>query len=325
MTSKFRLTGMAAIAAIVLFGLAIAFKLPWLPHGGQAVSATVKRWFTPAPQPTLLVTTDSDCDWKLDGKSCGRLRAKEISLRSVVLGQHLIEASTLDGKDEWRGVVELHTEEQHVAAIGLEALRLKRLASETAQEEKRHFDAKRVGEEMRRAEEKRIAEANNAAEAVQEAEAERQQQAVNEEWAQQRKQAIARGCWTDPRTQLVWVQRTDSDLKDSPSAIRTCSSLRVGGFSDWRLPEIEEVEDLFSQVAVTVTATPQRKGSKKRPYPGGPYRRIPIDVSVSMPLWSASKDPYGKVWVFDAPNGPRKPMTLTHGNVLCVRGGGNRM
>ena len=41
---------LAVLAALGLFLLAIIFNVPWLPQGGQSISATVKNCFAPAPR-----------------------------------------------------------------------------------------------------------------------------------------------------------------------------------------------------------------------------------------------------------------------------------
>ena len=173
MNKKLRIAGLIALIILVLFGLAVAFKLPFLPRGGESVAETVKRWFGSAPQPSLLVTTDLDCDWKLDGKPQGHLRAKDSSLLTTVLGQHLVEGRTADGKDEWRAVVELHTPEQHVAAIGLDVVHQKRLLDErTATEQVRKTEERNRAEAKQKADEARKADATKASDAKRVADAE---------------------------------------------------------------------------------------------------------------------------------------------------------
>jgi hypothetical protein len=146
---KLRFLGIATLAVIGVVGLVILLIVPWLPSSGQSVSATVKSWFAPAPHAKLLVTTDLDCDWKFDGKLHGRLRANQSSTLATGFGQHLLEATTPDGKDELRVIVELHKPEQQVAAIGLEAVRQGRIEqeaeaqrAETRLKQERELDAR---------------------------------------------------------------------------------------------------------------------------------------------------------------------------------------
>jgi hypothetical protein len=47
--------------------------------------------------PALLVTTDMDCNWKLDGQPMDPLKADHAKVVPVSLGEHLIQAATTDG------------------------------------------------------------------------------------------------------------------------------------------------------------------------------------------------------------------------------------
>ena len=50
--------------------------------------------------------------------------------------------------------------------------------------------------------------------------------------------------WTDPATGLMWTRSdNDADL-DFNQAVGYCKNLKLGGFSNWRLPEIEELKDI---------------------------------------------------------------------------------
>jgi hypothetical protein len=84
-----------------------------------------------------------------------------------------------------------------------------------------------------------------------------------------------------------------------------CSNLRVGGFSDWRLPNIEELEALFDKSAKKLYKT---KG--------------PIEMGNSCAL-SGSTNATGEVWSFCFSYGGK---TLARaqghgsaGRALCVR------
>ncbi len=53
------------------------------------------------------------------------------------------------------------------------------------------------------------------------------------------------GVWTDPATRLMWQARDngyDIDQKDSKIF---CTNTRVGGFSDWRVPTIDELKSVY--------------------------------------------------------------------------------
>jgi hypothetical protein len=133
----YRVAGAVLVVALALLGIGVAREVPWLPHRGQSIASTVKKWFAPPPRPTLLVAADLDCDWKLDGKPQGHLRPADIFTLVTTPGQHIVDAKTTDGKDEWRGVVEVHAPEQRVAAIALDAVRQERLEREKLTEQER--------------------------------------------------------------------------------------------------------------------------------------------------------------------------------------------
>jgi hypothetical protein len=51
--------------------------------------------------------------------------------------------------------------------------------------------------------------------------------------------------WTDPATGLMWT-RTDSGVNLTwQQAVDYCANLTLGGYSGWRLPEIEELAGLY--------------------------------------------------------------------------------
>jgi hypothetical protein len=219
---KLRIVGLVALATIVLFGLTIIVSVPWLPSGGQSVSAAVKNWFARAPRATLLVTTDLDCDWKFDGKPRGRLRANESSTLVTGFGQHLLEATTTDGKDELRVVVELHKTEQQVAAIVLQPVQQVRVEREEAQRRA----------EQRRAEDLRKAEA-----------------------ALRQKREWELHPWLDSTSRLTFAY-IGHDL-DFTQAEKYCADLRLGGNTNWRLPAYNELRHLFGSVTSDLSLHPR--------------------------------------------------------------------
>jgi hypothetical protein len=213
MNRRLAVTGMTVLLAVVLAGLA---TIPWLPTSGRSVAAAIRNWFSRPPHANLLVTTDTDCDWKFDGRPRGRLRANESAKLETGFGQHLLEANTVDGKDEVRGVVELHKPEQQVAPIFLEPVRQARLDQEARQE----AEARRI-------------------EAAKEAEARRAEAAIT-----QKREWEAHG-WQDPDTGRMWALQGSGEDVDSTQAEKYCKNLTVGGNSDWRLPAWDEVVDLY--------------------------------------------------------------------------------
>jgi hypothetical protein len=71
---------------------------------------------------TLLVTTDMDCNWKLDGRPMNPLKAGNPNAVPVSPGEHLIRAATTDGAakirieaevDQSQKMVEIQLKSQH--------------------------------------------------------------------------------------------------------------------------------------------------------------------------------------------------------------------
>lgn len=51
--------------------------------------------------------------------------------------------------------------------------------------------------------------------------------------------------WTDPATGLMWTRASNADKIDWPQAVAYCHGMRLGGYSDWRLLEIDELAALY--------------------------------------------------------------------------------
>jgi hypothetical protein len=53
------------------------------------------------------------------------------------------------------------------------------------------------------------------------------------------------GTVTDHKTGLIWAASDNGKDIDFEDAAIYCESFSAGGFSDWRLPDIEELKDLY--------------------------------------------------------------------------------
>jgi hypothetical protein len=111
--------------------------------------------------------------------------------------------------------------------------------------------------------------------------------------------------WKDSATGLTWMSKDNGADVNQGQAKEYCASLRTGGFSDWRLPTIDELENLYD------------KNAKKAYKAKGT-----ITLSDSC-VPSSSLNPSGEVWNFCFSYGGR---TLTRaaghgsaGRALCVR------
>lgn len=52
--------------------------------------------------------------------------------------------------------------------------------------------------------------------------------------------------WTDPATGLMWTRTDNGDPINWYQAVDYCKTLTLGGYSDWRLPEIDELAAIQS-------------------------------------------------------------------------------
>jgi hypothetical protein len=157
---------------------------------------------------TLLVITDMDCDWKFDGVSQGRLKADDAKTVSVSPGKHLVQAISVDGKDNWRTIIGISGEGQEIVEIKLKDLQRQRLQNEQLE----------LDEEKRKKEKEAQAKED------------------------------AKPTWTDPDTSLMWMKRDNgSDVNWKPAS-QYCANLgktRYQEYSDWRLPTIEELARIY--------------------------------------------------------------------------------
>jgi hypothetical protein len=99
------------------------------PGGGNHPAAQPGTIPNPTPNAaTLLVLCDLACNWKLDGKALGRLAAGDSVTAPLSLGQHVVDATTLDGLDEVKKEIEIKTTGQmnvHLVLQSVQAARLK--------------------------------------------------------------------------------------------------------------------------------------------------------------------------------------------------------
>ncbi|MFZ0808356.1 MAG: DUF1566 domain-containing protein [Candidatus Sulfotelmatobacter sp.] len=82
------------------------------------VIAICPRSWAQAPA-SLVVTTDMDCNWKLDGAEQPRLSVDNAKVLQTIVGEHLIEATSLDGQAKWQGTVAADSTAQKVVKIPL--------------------------------------------------------------------------------------------------------------------------------------------------------------------------------------------------------------
>jgi hypothetical protein len=118
--------------------------------------------------------------------------------------------------------------------------------------------------------------------------------------------APAQETWKDPATGLIWAVKDNNSDVNYTQARDFCSNLRVGGFSDWRLGSIDELDALFDS-------------KSKQPF----KIKGPIQLGASG-VWSGTALPSGgEVWTFYFAYGGRSPLRTSghssYGRALCVR------
>jgi hypothetical protein len=68
---------------------------------------------------SLLVTTDTSCDWKLDGQSQGRLNVDDAKVIKTTAGEHLLQATSADGQLKWQATATADSSAQKLVKIPL--------------------------------------------------------------------------------------------------------------------------------------------------------------------------------------------------------------
>lgn len=114
-----------------------------------------------------------------------------------------------------------------------------------------------------------------------------------------------RGYWVDPATGLMWAGKDNGKDVNWGKAKKYCRDLRLGGYSDWRLATIEELQGIYDKNA-------------EAPGLGGKHNDDPLTFNIKGNLfltgdpWSNSKvlghdgHPTPHVWYFNFINGIKK-------------------
>jgi serine/threonine-protein kinase len=137
----------------------------------------------------------------------------------------------------------------------------------------------------------------------------------------QQKPAQASGqTWTDPATGLMWTKQDGiEDLFKWNDAVSYCKNLRLGGYSDWRLPSIEELAAIYD---------PRAKVPGKHPYEMVAYH-VKGNLKLTACEWSSSQgsSPSEK-WTYNFNDSDNRYSVSIEGgecdiSALCVRRSGN--
>jgi hypothetical protein len=116
---------------------------------------------------------------------------------------------------------------------------------------------------------------------------------------------VAKGYWVDGDTKLMWTMKDNGANIDWSHAEPYCKALTLGGLTGWRLPSIDELDQIYDRS--------KHDASEKV--------RGPIKLSDNW-VWSGTKNGSSEAWVKDFGNGMHNhyPLdwSLDH-RALCVR------
>ena len=117
------------------------------------------------------------------------------------------------------------------------------------------------------------------------------------------------GTVTDNKTRFVWQREDDGSKRDWESAITYCESLSLGSNSDWRLPNIKELQSITdagqSSPAINSTAFPNTQSAY--------YWSSTTYLTDTTIVWSI---PFNGVYVYQS-----RSKSVHTNYVRCVRGG----
>ena len=104
--------------------------------------------------------------------------------------------------------------------------------------------------------------------------------------------------WVDPATGLMWAGKDNGREVKWYKANRYCRNLRLGGYADWRLGTIEELEGLYDKTATAPGLGAGKDGKE------APNWHVKGSLFLTGRQWSSSKDgekTFGEytVWFLD--------------------------
>ena len=163
-------------------------------------------------------------------------------------------------------------------------------------------ERKRTGEHLRL-----VQEEKQAAEQARLEEQERQRKAADRPQKADRKSEVPEGVYLDPETNLMWTIRDNGKDINWHQANKYARQLRLGGYSDWRLPTVDKLEKLYD---------PQQKSD---------YRIRKSFQLTSRFVWSWAREGSRSAWFFSFGDGRRYNVPVGYSSnyrVLCVRRSG---
>lgn len=132
--------------------------------------------------------------------------------------------------------------------------------------------------------------------------------------------------WTDQSTGLMWTRSDNAADLDFDGAVSYCRNLNRAGFSDWRLPEIDELRGIYDSSSNVPVNRPDLVALHIRGVPGPAH--IKGDISISGIEISNTGKPPADLQTFDFGLGKVKPIKSNkrhaYMRALCVRKPGSQ-
>jgi len=119
--------------------------------------------------------------------------------------------------------------------------------------------------------------------------------------------------WHDPATGLMWTKADNGSDINWNQANTYCSNLRLGGYSDWRLPIIDELQGIYDPSIDTPGHWTNGDAI---------YWHVKGNLRLSGTPWSSSLENAGVAWQFSLVSG--RPVSFNFSDAssdraLCVR------
>jgi len=120
--------------------------------------------------------------------------------------------------------------------------------------------------------------------------------------------------WTDPATGLMWADKDNGSDTTWRRATNHCHNLQSAGYSDWRLPSIDELQGLFSTGFVMPVTTTSGQVAVVH-LMGDQKTRLPSRA------WSSSIPDSQTAFAFDFDNEKQASYSIDDSNAraVCVR------
>lgn len=192
---------------------------------------------------TLLATTDLDCTWKLDGKPQGTLKTDDATVIPLSLGKHLVQATSTDGLVQWRDVVTVTQSAQEMVEIKLKEAHQKRIAES---QPPAPATPPTAAQPVPPPPEPATPQPSTPQPVTQPTEQPMAPPAAVQA-TQPNTKPSEDPTWTDPSTRLMWAAQDNGKNVTWPQANEYCSHLQLAGYSNWRLPSVNELAGIYDE------------------------------------------------------------------------------